>query len=150
MVWGVAATLPLLAGLHWCLRTRWGPLARLVRLVEEELSPLFAGASSGEVILLAFAAGFAEEALFRGVIQEALTGPLPAWAAVLAAGVLFGVAHWVNATYAVLAMLVGLYLGAHFLLSGNLLVPVLVHILYDLVALRLLTRLKPPDPPAVV
>lgn len=150
LAWGIAATMPLLAGLHWCLRTRWGPLVRLVALVEEQLSPLFAGATRSDVVLLALAAGLAEEVLFRGVIQEALSGPLPTWVAVAAASVLFGLAHWVSATYALLAMLVGCYFGVAFHLSGNLLVPVLAHVLYDLVALHLLVRLKPPHPASVV
>ncbi|MGH7525418.1 MAG: hypothetical protein ACREMX_01800, partial [Gemmatimonadales bacterium] len=30
LAWGIAATGPLLLGLWWCLRTEWGPVARLV------------------------------------------------------------------------------------------------------------------------
>ena len=45
--------------------------------------------------------------------------------------------------YAMLAALVGGYLGWLHLASGNLLVPILAHALYDFVALRLLLRVKP-------
>ncbi len=56
---------------------------------------------------------------------------------------LFGLAHAISPTYAVAAAVVGVYLGAIFLLSGNLLVSVVAHGAYDLVALRILVRLKP-------
>jgi uncharacterized protein len=77
------------------------------------------------------------------VIQPALAGYLPLAAAVALTAALFGVAHWVTPTYALLAGLVGAYLGLVLLLSGNLLVPIVAHALYDVVALALLVRLKP-------
>jgi hypothetical protein len=43
---GMAGTAPLLLLLWWCLRARSGPIARLVRLVEDRAAPLFAGANS--------------------------------------------------------------------------------------------------------
>ena len=49
-----------------------------------------------------------------------------------------------------LAAVVGAYLGALFVASGNLLVPILAHALYDLVALVVLTRVKPVTPPSVL
>jgi len=42
--------------------------------------------------------------------------------------------------YALLAGVVGLYLGGLYLLTGNLLVPIVVHALYDVVALGYLRR----------
>jgi membrane protease YdiL (CAAX protease family) len=62
---------------------------------------------------------------------------------VAATAVAFGLAHALTVTYAVLAALVGGYLGWLHLASGNLLVPVLAHALYDFIALRLLLRVKP-------
>ena len=143
LVAGAAATAPLLVGLWWCLRSRWPPIRRLIRLVEERVGPLFAGAGVGELALVAALAGVGEEVLFRGVIQEALAGRLPGWAAILAAGLLFGAAHWVSLTYAVLAATVGCYLGALYHLTGTLAAPVVTHASYDLVALLVLARMKP-------
>ena len=150
LAWGIGATAPLLLGLRWCLSTEWGPLARLVALVEERLGPLVAGTGPAGLALVAILAGVGEEALFRGVFQEALGGPLPRWAAVLLASALFGLAHWVSPMYAGLAAAIGLYLGLLFLLSGNLLAPIAAHALYDLVALCILARMKPPRPTPVV
>ena len=95
-------------------------------------------------------AGIGEELLFRGVLQPALAAHLPTWIAVVAVGTLFGLAHWLTAAYAVLAGIVGIYLGALFALSGNLLVPIAAHACYDLVALFVLARVKQTSPPSVL
>jgi CAAX protease family protein len=147
---GIAATAPLLLGLLWCRRTRFGPVARLVRLVEARLAPWLAGARPAELVLVALLAGLGEEALFRGVIQAALAERLPAWGAVALTALAFGLAHALTATYAVLAALVGAYLGWLQLASGNLLVPILTHALYDVVALRFLLDVKETPPSSVL
>lgn len=143
LAWGIAATAPLLLGLAWCLRTSLAPVARLVRVAERRIAPLFAGSGPVGLALVALFAGLGEETLFRGVIQPGLAAHLPAWAALAATATLFGLAHWITPTYALLAGLVGAYLGGLLLVGGNLLVPIVAHALYDLVALSLLVRLKP-------
>ena len=147
---GIAATAPLLVGLQWCLHTRWGPVRRLMESVEEKVRPLFACAGTPTLALVALLAGLGEEALFRGVIQDALGRHVPGWAAIVCASLLFGAAHWVTTTYAVVAGLVGLYLGILYELGDNLLAPIVTHALYDLVALRMLVRMKPAPAPSVV
>ncbi len=119
-------------------------------LVEDKLGPLFVGATFTELALLSLMAGVGEEALFRGVVQEVLAGRLPPWGALLAAGGLFGLAHWVTPTYAVLAAVVGVYLGLLYLASGNLLAPIVTHALYDLAALSVLARVNPAAARSVV
>jgi membrane protease YdiL (CAAX protease family) len=140
---GLLATLPMLALLAWCLRTSYPPVRRLVSLVEERLGPYMAGASAGGIALLAGLAGLGEELLFRGVIQAGLAERFPHWLALGVASLLFGVGHWLTASYAALAGLIGLYLGLVFLLAGNLLAPVVAHALYDVVALAALARRTP-------
>ena len=140
---GIAATAPLLLGLAWCLRTTLPPVVHLVRVVEGRIAPLFAGSAPAAIVLVALLAGLGEETLFRGVVQPALAAHLPLAVAVVATAALFGIAHWVTPTYALLAGLVGAYLGALLVLSGNLLVPIVAHALYDVVALALLLRVKP-------
>ena len=147
---GIAATAPLLLGLWWCRRTSVGPVARLVAFVDTHVAPIFAGMHVAQLALVALMAGVGEELLFRGVLQPALATRVTEWPAVIMVGVLFGVVHWLTAAYAVLAGLVGVYLGAVFLASGNLLVPIVTHTLYDLVALIALTRVKPPPSSSVL
>jgi len=140
---GIVGTAPLLLLLWWCLHTRVAPIARLVRLVMERVAPLFAGSSPATVALVAALAGVGEEVLFRGVVQTSLLEHLSPWAAVAVTAVLFGLAHCLTAAYALLAALIGAYLGWLHLVSGNLLVPIVTHALYDLVALLLLLDVKP-------
>jgi membrane protease YdiL (CAAX protease family) len=140
----------LLLGLVVCSRIRSGPLARLLELVRERIRPLFAGCSAGDLALIALSAGIGEELLFRGLIQPGLAVWMPAWAALAITSALFGLAHLVTPTYALVAGLIGLYLGALLLFSDNLVAPVLVHALYDLAALHLLIRLKPTPARSVV
>jgi len=143
VAYGVAATLPLLGLLGWCLRTEWGPMRRLVKLVEEHLTPYLAGASAGGIVLLSLMAGIGEEVLFRGVIQAGLAERLPAWLALGIAALLFGLAHCLTMSYAMLATLIGVYLGILFLVTDNLLVPAVTHALYDAAALSILVRRNP-------
>lgn len=137
---GLAATLPMLLGLAWILGTDWTPARRLVALVVEQLGPLLSSRSTWELAFLAVLAGVAEEVLFRGVLQAALARPLPDGWALLVASAIFGLAHFASPTYAVMAGVVGLYLGGLFLLQGNLLVPVVAHAAYDFVALVYVAR----------
>jgi uncharacterized protein len=141
--YGIVATLPLVGLLRWCLRTEWGPMRRLVSLVEEHLTPYLAGASVGGIVLVSVMAGIGEEVLFRGVIQAGLADRLPAWLAVGLAALLFGAAHWLTTSYAVFATLIGVYLGVLFMITENLLVSAVTHALYDVVALSALIRLNP-------
>jgi membrane protease YdiL (CAAX protease family) len=140
VAYGFAATIPMLALLYWCLHTGWVPIRRLVGLVEDHLRPYLAGASASGIILLSFMAGLGEEALFRGLIQTAIAERLPAWTAIALAALLFGAAHGLTLSYALLAGLIGVYLGGVFLLTGNLLIPIVAHGVYDVVALSALAR----------
>jgi len=137
---GLLAALPMLAGLWLSRRFPVGPLAGLKKLLDEVLIPLFRSASTAELAVISLLAGLGEELLFRGVIQAALADRLGAAAGLVIASAIFGLAHAVSTTYAVLAALIGLYLGWLWLATGNLLVPITAHAVYDFLALVLLTR----------
>jgi membrane protease YdiL (CAAX protease family) len=137
---GLLATLPPLLALTLLLRSNASRLSRLVREVERLIGPLFEGASVGAVALVSILAGVGEESLFRGVLQPALGSVAGPWMALVVVSAVFGLVHFVTATYAFLAGLIGLYLGWLFLWTGNLLVPIVVHALYDFVALTILVR----------
>jgi membrane protease YdiL (CAAX protease family) len=137
---GVLAAVPLLLGLRWTVTTRLSPVRQLVKLVVEQLGPVLASRSAAELALIATLAGLAEEILFRGVVQVALTRVLPDTGSLVVASAAFGLAHFVTPTYAILAAVAGLYLGALYQLHGNLLVPIVAHALYDFVALLYLVH----------
>lgn len=140
LAWAVVATVPPVAVLLWLERVGEGPVARLRRLVEDLLQRLFRGASLTDLALVSLLAGVGEEALFRGVIQEAASQAMSPLAGLVLASVLFGAVHALNATYFVFATLAGFYFGWLYQVTGNLLVPIVVHALYDLVALHRLLR----------
>ncbi len=147
---GVAATIPLFLGLYWTIRSSWPVLVRLRRVVEEQVVPLFAGGTVWGIAAISILAGVGEEALFRGVMQTNLAGLLGVVPALLATSLLFGLLHFVTSTYAVMAGIIGLYLGAISIWSGNLFVPMVVHALYDFVALMYLARYMRPAPESSV
>lgn len=141
----VLASLPLIVGLVLLTRYPVGPLRQLKSLVQELLVPLFRNCTLLDFIVIAVLAGLGEEMLFRGVVQEAIGQRFGAIMGVLSASVLFGLAHSITQTYAMVAGLIGLYLGLLLFWTDNLLVPIVTHALYDLFALGYLLRFEKPD-----
>jgi membrane protease YdiL (CAAX protease family) len=137
---GVAATIPLLILLAWSLGSKLPALERLRREVYDVLLPLLANCSVPDIAAISLVAGVGEEALFRGLLQTGIGEAAGPWVGLVAASILFGLAHFVTPTYALLAGLVGAYLGWLFAASANLLVPITVHSVYDFVALTFLIR----------
>jgi membrane protease YdiL (CAAX protease family) len=140
VLWAVAATLPLIALFFLFLRWPIGPLQRIQRFSEEVIRPLMAPCSLIDLLGISLLAGLGEEVLFRGVVQEAFKNWFSLWVGVLVASVLFGLMHAITFTYALLAGLMGAYLGLVFWYTDNLLVAVLTHALYDFVVFVWLLR----------
>ncbi|BAU66510.1 Abortive infection protein [Stanieria sp. NIES-3757] len=87
-----------------------------------------------DLIWLGLLPGLSEELLFRGVMLPALGLNL---AAVIISSLLFGVLHLSGAgqwPYVVWATIVGFALGYSALLTGNLLIPIIAHIITNLVS----------------
>ena len=143
---GAAASLPMMVVFGACLRVPIRPFLEIVRVVDELLVPMFRHCRVWQLALIAALAGLGEEMLFRGVIQEAtagwIGGPLGIWVGLAVAGVLFGLLHPFTPAYALLAGLMGLYLGWLWLATGNLLVPISAHAVYDFLALVYLVNIR--------
>jgi membrane protease YdiL (CAAX protease family) len=138
--WGVAATGPLILVFVGCQRSSLKPFARIRTFFDETLRPLFAQCSLGELALVATAAGIGEELLFRGVVQAFASRWLGPGAGLAVSNLLFGLLHPITPAYVVLAGLMGAYLGALWLATGNLFAPITAHALYDFLALAYLLR----------
>lgn len=136
LAWSLAATVPLLLLLVLFPLGHWRWLREITRVIEELLVPLFANAPVGAVALVSLLAGVGEELLFRGVIQAGLEGLIGPFTALMAASLLFGLAHAITPAYFVIATIMGVYLGLLYQHAGNLLIPVIVHALYDWIAIR--------------
>jgi membrane protease YdiL (CAAX protease family) len=151
---GIDASLPyVLQGLLWSLPL--GLLAIALDLVEDKFPALqeVTKATQSSVLsllggtfkpvlgiatalALGAAAGIGEEMLFRGVLQFELGSRLGS--EILAVGltsIVFGALHAVTPLYAGLAALASVYFGWLYLVTGNLVVPIVTHAFYDWAAL---------------
>lgn len=102
-------------------------LASLRKTLVIDIKPVFSGLRFFDIVLISMLAGFAEELLFRGVVQ--------AKSGIIIAGILFGLVHFITPAYAVIAAVFGFYIGYLFHVYESLLVPVQMHFIYDLGAL---------------
>ena len=140
---GLVATTPMLLVLWWGLTRPDGAIGFATRQAAQLTQQLFAGASVPGLLLLSMAAGFGEEALFRGVLQPLFSNFGGEIAGLVLASVVFGLAHALSRAYAVLAALIGVYLGGLYLVTDNLMVPIVTHSAYDFVALLWLRGARP-------
>jgi len=151
---GIDASLPfIMKGLLWSIPL--GLLAVVLDIVEDKFPGLqeVTKATQSSVLsllggtfkpvlgtltalALGAAAGIGEEMLFRGVMQFELGSRLGS--EILAVGitsVVFGALHAVTPLYAILAAIASVYFGWLYLVTGNLVVPIVTHAFYDWAAL---------------
>ncbi len=132
---GLAAAAPPWVFFRWLMGTGLRPIARARERLITGLGPLFSSWSLLHLATLSVVAGISEEILFRSVVQGALSDQVGPAVALIVASVLFGCAHLVTLTYAIIASVIGAYFGVLWLLGGNLLVPIVTHAAYDFAAL---------------
>ena len=87
-------------------------------------------------------AGFSEELLFRGALQPWLENVTGIPTGLVISNAIFALVHAVTPLYALLAMLMGLYLGISLDYGGerNLITPIVIHGFYDFVAFIAILR----------
>ncbi len=130
IVIGTLAVLPPFALFLFTLseRAKKVPLIGSIRsIVMNEVRDIFSNCTLFDLILISLLAGIGEELLFRGVLQVKL--------GIIAASIIFGLAHYISLAYVILTIIMGLYIGFLFNLTGSLLVVIQLHFIYDLVAL---------------
>lgn len=139
LFWGLAGSVATYAVILLVSR-----LPGLIRdSLESQLEQLhrFASDYSWTVLIaLSVFAGVGEELLFRGAIQGGLAQHLPDAVAILVASVLFGLVHYLSFTYFVLATGLGLTLGTAYAMTDSLLLVMVWHGVYDMIALYCLRR----------
>jgi membrane protease YdiL (CAAX protease family) len=143
ILWGTAATVPMIAVFAACLHSRFEPLNRIRRFLEEQLRPAIQESRWYELALLAIAAGFGEEIFFRGLVQGAIAWATGTAVAVVVASLIFGLAHPITRMYVVVAGVLGLYLGALYAQSGSILRVSVAHAAYDFIALVWFLKTRP-------
>ncbi len=134
--WGLLATCPMLAFMGILERF---PIGNLKEMTTDKIAPMFSSFSLWQMLAVAVSAGVGEELLFRWFIQQGIAewiATSKGWLAGLwIASCLFGACHWINATYAVITIVIGIYLGWMMLATGSIIAPMIAHGLYDLIAL---------------
>lgn len=140
VLWGVAAVVPMLGLIVLATDLR--------RQVREMLGASLAACRWYDLAALALLAGVGEELLFRGVLEPWL-GRINPWLGLIAANLLFGLAHAVSLRYLLYATVIGFYFS--WLNTGwpghpsplgpaNLLRPMLAHALYDFIAFQVIVH----------
>ena len=132
--------IPLLAVLYLSVRTQWTPLYRLKQEIDEKVLPIFANCNISDLTIIALLAGTGEELFFRGWLQSALINKFGMLMGILIVSLIFGLAHYLSITYAIYAFLTGLYLGLIYQAFGNLYIVMVIHAVYDFVALMYLLK----------
>lgn len=142
IVYGIVGTIPLFLLFRIMEQIQAEPIVKIKDLLFETLGPGLHRYHWTDLLILASIAGLSEELLFRGVIQPWIESSWGMTAGLVAGNIIFGMAHAVTPLYAVLAALVGVYLSLSLDFGGdrNLLVPIIIHGLYDFLAFIALMR----------
>lgn len=135
LFWSVVATTPLLAGLWFFIKSDWPPLASFRASQLEFYSRIGFRMTLPRAAALALLAGVSEELLFRGVFQQFMSERAPIIVAIIVPNIIFGLLHAQSSLYALLAGVIGTYLGVLYWATGSLAAPIVTHALYDFVAL---------------
>nr|WP_170979105.1 CPBP family intramembrane glutamic endopeptidase [Marinobacter panjinensis] len=139
LFWGLAGSVATYAVILLVSR-----LPGLVRdSLESQLEQLhrFASDYSWTVLIaLSVFAGVGEELLFRGAIQGWLAQHVHDAVAIVLASLLFGLVHYLSFTYFVLATGLGMTLGTVYALTDSLVLVMVWHGVYDMIALYCLRR----------
>lgn len=139
---GILGTIPMLLIFVVTYRSKNKALRDVRKFLSETLGPTLKDCYWFDLLWVSFLAGYSEELLFRGVIQNSVSARW-GWGIGLAVGnILFALAHAITPAYVILAAILGIILGLLFEYSDsrNLLVPVVAHTLYDLIALMVIRR----------
>ena len=117
-------------------------LQQIRRVLQDTLGPILRDYHWTDLMVLAVVAGVSEEILFRGLLQPWMESSWGVTAGLIGSNIVFGLVHAVTPLYAVLAALVGIYLGLSLDFGGqrNLLTPIVIHGAYDFLAFIVVMR----------
>ncbi|MDR2345158.1 MAG: CPBP family intramembrane metalloprotease [Planctomycetaceae bacterium] len=102
-----------------------------------------------QLAVIAIVAGLGEELFFRGLLQYGLCTTIDTWTKdtirfgteywinyrlaliIIFVSILFGAAHAMTKMYFFLAFIISIYLGIIMIQTGNIIIPIAVHAIYD-------------------
>jgi len=136
LVWSAVGTLPLYLLFALSYNLPWNGMRAVRNFLVEKLGPFLSRYRWQELLYLGFLAGISEEILFRGLLQPWFEQNWGWVGGIVFSNLVFALVHWVTPLYALLAGLTGVYLGVALDFGGerNLVVPILIHAIYDFLA----------------
>jgi membrane protease YdiL (CAAX protease family) len=142
ILYGLLGTLPLGLLFLTIEHIPSASLEKIRQLLLNSLCPYLHQHSWADLFMLAMIAGIGEEVLFRGVLQPWLERAWGMNAGLCLSSFIFGFVHALTPLYALLAGLVSVYLGLSldYGESRNLLIPVVIHALYDFLVLLIILK----------
>ena len=142
LAYGVLGTVPLFLMFLSLEQIQGKSVGDIRKLLLNTLGPGLHRYHWTDLLILAAIAGVSEELLFRGVIQPWIERSWGMAAGLIVSNIVFGLVHAVTPLYALLAALVGIYLGLSLDYGGdrNLLTPIIIHGGYDFLAFVALMR----------
>ncbi|MDO8844983.1 CPBP family intramembrane glutamic endopeptidase [Methylicorpusculum sp.] len=145
---GLLGTVPLFLFFVGMERVKLESILKIRQLLSDTLGTNLYPCHWTDLFFLSAIAGFSEELLFRGLIQPWMENAWGGLIGLLGSNIIFGLVHAVTPLYAVLAMLVGIYLGLSLDYGDerNLLGPMIIHGLYDFLAFLMIMRAYKPKP----
>lgn len=143
IAYGLIGTAPLFLMFMALQNMQGDSISQIRNMLLKTLGPGLHRYQWSDLLILAAIAGISEELVFRGVLQPWLEASWGMTAGLIVSNLIFGLVHAITPLYAVLAMLVGLYLGfsMDYGVERNLLTPIIIHGLYDFLAFIALMRL---------
>ncbi|MDD1613957.1 MAG: CPBP family intramembrane metalloprotease [Methylococcaceae bacterium] len=142
VAYGLIGTIPLFLMFLALEKIQGESVVKIRELLLNTLGPGLHRYHWTDLFILAAIAGVSEELLFRGVIQPWIEASWGITGGLIVSNIVFGLVHAVTPLYAVLAALVGIYLGLSLDYGGdrNLLIPIIIHGFYDFLAFVALMR----------
>ena len=142
ILYGLIGTAPLFLLFITMYQFNIPAVQKIKALLLETLGPSLHKHHWADLFVLAAIAGISEELLFRGVIQPWMESSWGMTAGLIGSNIIFGLVHAVTPLYAVLATLIGIYLGLFLDYGGerNLMTPIIIHGLYDFLAFIVIMR----------
>jgi membrane protease YdiL (CAAX protease family) len=137
IIWGIVLGVTTFGGVIILTRL---PVSRSLREVCRQLIPIFEGMSFWQITILSLMAGIGEELLFRGFLQQWLSGYYTCEIAIGIAAVVFGLLHFATFSYFLLTTVLGAVFGITYYLTGSLLLIMIWHGIYDLLVFWVLIR----------
>ncbi len=119
--------------------TSWTRTRSMTELLAT-LNQLFQNFTWPQIIIVSLLAGIGEEWLIRAVLQGFLVDSFGPVVGIVAASLIFGLLHFMTKTYVLLTFLLGSLFGVAFYLSNSLLLVMIAHAVYDILAFAMIVK----------